>query len=125
MRRSHPFALPPSHLAHDPTITPAPDPEIRTWTVAQKARVLIDGAELKGLALTLYLKRAGVTREEYGRWQHALKEDPRPDAATVARLDRLKRTLARQQRRMEKAAALLAPARRRLRRVPGASPHAE
>lgn len=125
MRRPHPFALPPICLAHDTTIPTPPAPDIRTWTVAQKARVLVEAAERKGLGLTAYLKRAGVTRDDYERWAQALKEDPRPSAATLARLDRLKRTLARQQRRMEQAAALLVPARRRLRRARVASPQAE
>ena len=131
MRRSHPFALPASHLAHGPTITPAPDPAIRIWTVAQKARVLVEAAELKGLTLTVYLKRVGATRDEYERWAQSLNEDPRPSAATLARLDRLKRALARQQRRMEQAAALLGAARRqrglrpaRLRQAPDESPSA-
>ena len=75
----------------------------------------MEAAELKGLALTVYLKRVGATRDEYERWGHALKEDPRPDAATLARLDRLKRTLARQQRRIDQAAALLVAAPRQQR----------
>ena len=101
-------------------------PEARRWTVAQKARVLTEGAALGGLALTVYLKRQEVSREEYERWRQALQEDSRPSPAVQYRMDRLKLTLARQQRLLEKAGVSsvkkLAPRRRRLRRAQAQSP---
>jgi hypothetical protein len=89
--------------------SPPPEaaPSARTWTIAQKARVLTEGAGLCGAALYVCLKRNGVSRVDYDRWQFALQEDPRPSAATVQRMDQLKRALARQQRAMAQAAALL------------------
>jgi hypothetical protein len=104
------------------------DPQDRLWTVAQKARVIHEAAPLRALALTVYLKRQGVSREEYERWQQALREDSRPSAAVQYRMDRLKRTLAHQRRLLEKAGATPVedsaanPRRRRLRRAPPPSP---
>jgi hypothetical protein len=103
-------------------------PQDRLWTVAQKARVIHEAAPLRALALTVYLKRQGVSREDYERWQQALREDSRPSATVQYRMDRLKRTLAHQRRLLEKAGA--APVedsaanarRRRLRRAPPPSP---
>ena len=100
-------------------------PEDRLWTVAQKARILSEAAPLRALALTIYLKRLGVSREEYESWQQALREDSRPSAAVQYRMDRLKRTLAHQRRLLEKAGAAPSTAagrRRRLRRAPPPSP---
>jgi hypothetical protein len=97
----------------------------RLWTVAQKARILSEAAPLRALALTIYLKRRGVSREEYERWQQALREDSRPSAAVQYRMDRLKRTLAHQRRLLDKAGAAPSTAagrRRRLRRAPPPSP---
>lgn len=92
-------------------------PQARVWTVAQKARVLTEGAALGGLALTVYLKRQEVSREEYERWRQALLEDSRPSPALQYRMDRLKRTLARQQRLLEKAGVAPSTAARRRRRL--------
>jgi hypothetical protein len=89
-------------------LSPAePDENARTWTVAQKARVLTDAAGLKGVPLYVYLKRLGVSRVEYERWRRALQEDPQPSAARIQRLYKLRRAVARQQRAMARAAALL------------------
>ena len=84
-----------------------PDANARTWTVAQKARVLTEAAGLKGVPLYIYLKGQGVSRVDYERWRRALQEDPRSSAARIQRLYKLRRALARQQRAMAQAAALL------------------
>lgn len=73
----------------------------------QKARVLADGAKLNGEELTAYLQREGVKFAEYEQWRLALGEGGRASAATIKRIRQLERELARKEKALAEAAALL------------------
>jgi len=56
-----------------------------------EGRVLNEAAPLRALALTVYLKRQGVSRQEYARWQQALREDSPAEADAKASATLLER----------------------------------
>lgn len=80
---------------------------VREWTVEQKARVLADAATLSGDRLTTYLEREDVNLADYERWRIALEEDGRAATATTKRIRQLERELARKEKALAEAAALL------------------
>jgi transposase len=79
----------------------------RQWTVEQKARVLAEGSKLSGAQLSAYLVREGVKLVEFERWRIALEEGGQGSAATTKRIRSLERELARKERALAEAAALL------------------
>jgi transposase len=81
-------------------------PAVRHWTVAQKARLLIEAAELKGEELAAYLEARGVTVAEFEQWRVAL-EGERASVLAARRIRRLERELARKDKALAEAAALL------------------
>ena len=80
---------------------------VREWTVEQKARVLAEAATLSGDRLTAYLEREDVNLADYERWRIALDEDGRAATATTKRIRQLERELARKEKALAEAAALL------------------
>jgi transposase len=82
-------------------------PAGREWTVEQKARVLAEASKLAGEELTAYLEREGVRLAEYERWRMALDEGGRASASTSKRIRQLERELARKEKALAEAAALL------------------
>jgi transposase-like protein len=80
---------------------------VREWTVEQKARVLADASKLSGDRLTAYLEREDVNLADYERWRIALEEDGRTATATTKRIRQLERELARKEKALAEAAALL------------------
>jgi transposase len=79
----------------------------RQWTVEQKARVLTEACNLTGEQLRAYLECEGVRLVDFERWRIALEEDGRESAATTKRIRTLERELARKERALAEAAALL------------------
>jgi transposase len=79
----------------------------RDWTVEQKARVLAEGAKLSGEQLNAYLAREGVKLAEFERWRVALEENGQGSVAASRRIRKLERALARKDRALAEAAALL------------------
>jgi hypothetical protein len=79
----------------------------RVWTVEQKARVLADASKLGGEELTSYLEREGVKLADFERWRIALEEDGAGPLATTKRIRKLERELARKEKALAEAAALL------------------
>ncbi len=79
----------------------------RQWTVEQKARVLTEAANLSGEQLRAYLEREGVRLVDFERWRIALEEDGRESAAATKRIRNLERELARKEKALAEAAALL------------------
>lgn len=77
----------------------------RTWTVEQKARVLAEGVKLSGEQLNAYLEREGVKLAEFERWRNALEEDG--SIAASRHIRKLERELARKEKALAEAAALL------------------
>ena len=82
-------------------------PISRPWTVEQKARVLAEAARLTGEELTAYLDREGVPFADFESWRLALEEGGRASVATNKRIRKLERELARKEKALAEAAALL------------------
>jgi transposase len=77
------------------------------WTIEQKARVLAEASNLSGEALRGYLEREAVRLCDFERWRVALEEDGRESVATTKRIRNLERELARKEKALAEAAALL------------------
>jgi transposase-like protein len=90
-----------------PTMADIPKPAMREWTVERKARVLAEACHLDGEELSAYLEREGVKFPEYEQWRIALDEGGRASAATNKRIRQLERELARKEKALAEAAALL------------------
>ena len=90
-----------------PIMVDKPKRTAREWTVERKARVLAAASTLDGEALTAYLKREGVKFPEYEQWRIALDEGGGASAATTKRIRQLERELARKEKALAEAAALL------------------
>ena len=90
----------------------ADDPKSRQWTVQQKARVLAEASGLSGDQLHAYPDREGVRLVDFERWRVALQEDGRDSTAVTRRIRQLERELARKERALAEAAALLVPKKR-------------
>ena len=89
-----------------PIMADKPKPTARQWTVERKAHVLAEASNLDGEALTAYLEREGVKFPEYEQWRIALDEGG-ASAATTKRIRQLERELARKEKALAEAAALL------------------
>jgi transposase len=90
-----------------PTMADKPKPAGREWTLEQKARVLADTCKLDGEKLTTYLQREGVRLAEYEQWRLALEEGGGASSSTNKRIRQLERELARKEKALAEAAALL------------------
>jgi transposase-like protein len=82
-------------------------PAVRVWTIEQKARLLAEACQFDGEELTAYLEREGVKRAEYEQWRLALDEGGAASTATNKRIRQLERELARKEKALAEAAALL------------------
>ena len=82
-------------------------PNIREWTVAEKARVLADASNLTGEELTAHLEREGVKLAEFEQWRLALEEGGTASTATARRIRKLERELTRKEKALAETAALL------------------
>jgi len=90
-----------------PSMADKPKPTRRDWTVEQKAGVLTEASKLNGGELTAYLEREGVKLAEYEHWRLALDEGGAASASTTKRIRQLERELARKEKALAEAAALL------------------
>jgi transposase-like protein len=77
------------------------------FTVADKARILSEGAKLSAEQLQPYLEREGVRLAEYEQWRLALDEGAQTAVGTTKRIRQLERELARKEKALAEAAALL------------------
>ena len=82
-------------------------PNVRAWTVEEKARVLADASNLTGEELTAHLEREGVKLAEFEQWRLALEEGGRASTAITKRIRNLERELARKEKALAETAALL------------------
>jgi len=80
---------------------------VRQWTVVQKARLLADAAGLDGEELMAHLEHEGVSYAEFEQWRLALAEGGRASVSTSRRIRKLERELARKEKALAEAAALL------------------
>ena len=80
---------------------------VRVLTVEQKARVLAEASSLDGEKLAAYLERERVKLADYEQWRLALDEGGRASTSTNKRIRQLERELARKEKALAEAAALL------------------
>ena len=78
----------------------------QTWTVGRKVEILAKAAELDGEQLVAYLEREEVTLAELERWRSLLADD-QPSLVAAKRIKGLERELARKEKALAEAAALL------------------
>ena len=89
-----------------PIMADKPKP-LHVWTVERKAHVLAEASTLNGDALSAYLEREGVKLAEYEQWCLALDEGGAASSSTTKRIRQLERELARKEKALAEAAALL------------------
>ncbi len=89
-----------------PYVASLPDSRPR-WSVEQKAQLLADAAQLSGEQLTAYLTEHGVKLAEFEHWRAALQDDNHTSTAAGKRIRQLERELARKEKALAEAAALL------------------
>jgi transposase len=77
------------------------------WTVEQKAQLLAEASQLSGEQLSTFLGQKGVRFADLERWRLALEGDGQESAATIKRIRKLERELARKEKALAEAAALL------------------
>lgn len=79
----------------------------KTWSIDEKIRVLAEAKKLSGAELTAFLEREGLLLAELEQWRLALDEEGRASIATTKRIHKLERELARKEKALAEAAALL------------------
>jgi transposase len=79
----------------------------RDRSIEEKIRILAQAAPLTGAELTNLLQREGVLQADYEQWRLALTEEGRAAVATTKRIRALERELARKEKALAEAAALL------------------
>ena len=82
-------------------------PHRRQWSLEQKARILAEASKLTGEQLSAYLQGEGVRLSDFERWRFALEQDGKESAATTKLIRKLERELARKEKALAEAAALL------------------
>jgi len=82
-------------------------PSKRDWSIDEKIRILAKASALTGTELTDFLQREGVLQAAYEQWRLVLGEEGRASLATVKRIRTLERELARKEKALAEAAALL------------------
>lgn len=95
------------HEARSLPIVGSDKPIKHEFTVEQKARLVANASDLSGLELTTYLEKAGVKFAEFEQWRLALQEGGQASNATTKRIRKLERELARKEKALAEAAALL------------------
>lgn len=88
-------------------VPPMPKRTERTWSLEQKVAILAAGAKLEGDELIAYLRREGVEFAQFESWRLALAEGGTPAKAATRRIRALERELARKDKALAEAAALL------------------
>ncbi len=79
----------------------------KAWTIDEKVRVLAAASKLTGAEVTAMLQREGLLLAELEQWRLALGEDGNAAKATTKRIRTLERELARKEKALAEAAALL------------------
>jgi transposase-like protein len=82
-------------------------PRRRDWSIEEKIRILAEASTLTEAELTAHLTREGVRQVEYDQWRLALGDDGHASLATMKRIRALERELARKDKALAEAAALL------------------
>jgi hypothetical protein len=77
------------------------------WSVERKVQLLAEASKLSGEQLTAYLSGHGVKLAELEHWRAALQDDNHGSTAAGKRIRQLERELARKEKALAEAAALL------------------
>jgi transposase len=85
----------------------SPPKKTKSWTVDEKVRILADASKLSGEELTAFLERNALRLAELEQWRLSLEEEGRASKATTKRIRNLERELARKEKALAEAAALL------------------
>lgn len=88
-----------------PRVPPPKKPN--TSTVDEKVKILAGAAGFTGEQLLAYLEQHGVRLAEFEQWRLALDEEGRSSKAVMNRIRGLERELARKEKALAEAAALL------------------
>ena len=88
-------------------LMPPPKRTSKVWSIDEKIRVLSEATKVTGVQLTALLHREGLLLAELEQWRLALDEEGRASKATVKRIGKLERELARKEKALAEAAALL------------------
>jgi transposase-like protein len=94
------------HEASSLPVMPAKRPR-RDWSIEDKIRILAKASTATGAELTDFLQREGVRHAEYEQWRLALSDEDRASVAITKRIRALERELARKEKALAEAAALL------------------
>jgi len=84
-----------------------PPKKQNAWTVDEKVKILAGAATLTGEQLSAFLEQHGVRLAEFDQWRLALDEEGRSSKAVTNRIRGLERELARKEKALAEAAALL------------------
>ena len=79
----------------------------KAWSIDDKIRILAEASRLTGAERTRLLTREGLLLAELEQWRLALAGEGRASLATTKRIRQLERELARKEKALAEAAALL------------------
>ena len=79
----------------------------KTWAIEEKIRILDAASRLSGAELTQLLMREELQRAELEQWRLALADEGQASKAVIKRMRQLERDLARKEKALAEAAALL------------------
>ena len=79
----------------------------RTRSIDEKIRILAEARKLSGGPLTEFLEREGLHLADLEQWRLALDDEGHASKATTKRIRKLERELARKEKALAEAAALL------------------
>ena len=82
-------------------------PSVKDPSLDEKIRLLAEAGKLSGAALTEFLEREGLLRADLEQWRLALDDQGHASKATTKRIRKLERELARKEKALAEAAALL------------------
>jgi len=79
----------------------------KRWSIDEKVRVLASAAKLSGQELSAFLAREELSMAELEQWRMALDEEGRSSKSVTNQIRGLERELARKEKALAEAAALL------------------
>jgi hypothetical protein len=93
--------------AHSLPLVASKKRESKNWSIKEKIRVLAEAEKLTGEQLARFLEHEGLHLAELEQWRLALDDEGRASKATTKRIRKLERELARKEKALAEAAALL------------------
>ena len=111
--RSRSKSRTPSRSSSSPLFSESPSPrgaasqEAESLAIDEKVKILAGAATLTGEQLSAFLEQHGVRLAEFDQWRLALDEEGRSSKAVTKRIRKLERELARKEKALAEAAALL------------------